>query len=323
MEKRNCLVTGATGVVGAGLVGELTRRGHSVKVLARGKVKPNSFPGAVEIVPGDLADAAAIEKATANADWVFHLAAKLHINNPGADLKKEYEATNVEGTHRLLAAARRNRVEKFIFFSTINVHGASAAGEVFDESSAVNPQGFYAESKAAAEQLILNENFGIVLRLSAVYGSRMKGNYVRLLSALRRGRFFFVGDGSNRRTLVHQTDVALAAILAAEKAAGGAVYNLTDGKIHTLREIVTAMSAALGKKTPRLRLPLAPLRLGIGAAEDLGRIINLKTPVNRALLEKFLEDVAASGDKIQRELGFQPQFDLARGWQETVEKGGR
>jgi UDP-glucose 4-epimerase len=322
-QAKKCLVTGATGVVGVPLVNELVRLGHRVSILARGAVAENLFAKSVKVVRGDLANQAALEEAAAGANWIFHLAAKLHISSPNEKLRQEYRRTNVEGTRRLLDLASSNNAEKFVFFSTINVYGASRAGEVFDETSELNATGFYAESKAEAEKLVLaaenpgGEKIGVCLRLAAVYGSRMKGNYVRLLEAVRRGRFFFVGDGGNRRTLIQQ-DAARAAILAAENAAGGEVYNATDGAVRTFREIVEAMSAALGKETPRLHLPAAPVRFGVGAVESFGNLIGLKSPINRALLDKLLEDAAVSGDKIRNDLGFRPQFDLRNGWREAV-----
>lgn len=322
LNTRKCLVTGATGVVGVPLVRELVGRGHQVKVLVRGETAPGLFPNSVEIVCGDLANFDAMEQATDGAEWVFHLAAKLHINNPNDDLRREYEETNVTATGKLLELAKKNSVEKFVFFSTICVYGAGDGKNVFNETSEIKPEGFYAETKAEAEKLVLAEDFGVALRLAAVYGSRMKGNYLRLLEALRKGRFFFIGDGKNRRTTIHQQDAVEAAILAAEKASGGSVYNVTDGRIHEFTEIVAAMCESVGKKKPNLHLPLAPISLSIGLAEDVGRLLRVKSPVNRALLEKLLEDIAVDGGKIQRELGFKPQFDLSKGWRETVSVNG-
>ncbi|MEP6923416.1 MAG: NAD-dependent epimerase/dehydratase family protein [Pyrinomonadaceae bacterium] len=319
-KSKNCLVTGATGVVGVPLVRELVAQGHRVKVLARGGVAADLLPANVEIVRGDLNDVSALIKASAGANWIFHLAAKLHINNPGTDLRREYEEVNVQGTARLIEAASKQNVEKFVFFSTINVYGASDGSKIFDESDKIAPNGFYAESKAAAEKLVLAEKCGIVLRLAAVYGSRMKGNYVRLLKALRRGHFFFVGKNSNRRTLIHQQDAARAAILAAEEAIGNSIYNVSDGNVYAFSEIIAVMSEVLGKNTPKLRLPLMPIGLGVGLAEDLGKLFKIKSSINRALLEKLLEDSAVSGAKIKRELGFHPQFDLTAGWRETLAK---
>ena len=117
---------------------------------------------------------------------------------------------------------------------------------------------------------------------------------------------------------MHQVDAARAAVLAAERAPGGSIYNVSDGEIHTLKEIVAAISQSLEKSKPKIRIPLTAVRVGVNAAETFGNLTRLKTPVNRAQLEKFLEDAAVSGDKIRRELGFQPQFDLISGWRETV-----
>ena len=74
-----------------------------------------------------------------------------------------------------------------------------------------------------------------MLRLGAVYGSRIKGNYERLLRALARNRFIPIGNGLNRRTLVYDKDVGRAAVLAvSHPAAAGRVFNVTDGEFHTL-----------------------------------------------------------------------------------------
>ena len=327
-KQHKCFVTGANGVVGLPLARELRGRGFAVKVLLRDESQRALFDRETVVVKGDLSDAAALETGCDGTDFVFHLAAKLHINNPAADLRGEYDETNVAGTARLLAAAQNNNVAKLVFFSTINVYGASDGGAVFDENSNLNPNGLYAESKAAAEKLVLaarrndgGEQFGVVLRCAAVYGSRMKGNYTRLLDALRRKRFFFVGDGANRRTLIHQEDAARAAILAAETARGGSIYNLTDGQIHTFAEIVAAMARSLNQSLPRLKIPRAPVSLGVNLAETAGNLIGVKSPINRALLDKLLEDIAVSNEKMRRELRFTAQFNLLEGWRETVLKG--
>ncbi|MBC7796217.1 MAG: NAD-dependent epimerase/dehydratase family protein [Pyrinomonadaceae bacterium] len=320
LPQKTCFVTGATGVVGVPLVEALVEQNYKVRVLLRDEKSKSLFPAGVEILQGDLFDENALNIGTAGANFVFHLAAKLHINNPNSNLAYEYKKTNVDGTKRVIDVSRKNGIEKFIFFSTINVYGASVDGQIFDENSVINPNGFYAESKAEAENLVLNENFGVVLRLAAVYGSRMKGNYVKLLQLLRKGRFIFIGDGSNRRTLIHQSDVAKASILAAQSPDScGQIFNVTNGKIHSLQEIIGAMSFNLNRPAPKLKLPLAPVRFGVGVAENIGGILKLNLPINCALLEKFVEDVAVSGLKIRQKLNFQPTFDLVEGWRETID----
>ncbi len=100
-----------------------------------------------------------------------------------------------------------------------------------------------------------------MLRLGAVYGSRIKGNYERLTRALACHRFIPIGNGLNRRTLVYDKDVGRAATLAvSHPAAAGRVFNVTDGGFHALNEIIESICSALGRKPPRLSLPVGPTR---------------------------------------------------------------
>ena len=243
-------------------------------------------------------------------------------------------------------------------------------GCVLNEVSPTHPDTFYAQTKRAAEQIVLNargadgQPLGTVLRLGAVYGSRIKGNYERLTRALagklgpgnlgtrsqflaklghvpRFPRFPFipVGNGLNRRTLLYDKDVSRAAAMAvSHPAAAGRVFNVTDGGFHTLNEIIESICYALGRKPPRLSLPLGPTRTLIGLIEKgyrlmgiMGGIVGTRSQflrklghvpiiplVTRAIIDKYTEDIAVDGSLIQRELGFMPQYDLKTGWEETI-----
>jgi UDP-glucose 4-epimerase len=129
-----------------------------------------------------------------------------------------------------------------------------------------------------------------------------------------------VGDGSNRRTLIYDKDLARAVVLAvSQPAAAGQIFNVTDGRFHTLREIMTAMSLALGRTPPRYSLPVKPVRWAAGLLEDAAGVLGLQSPIVRETIDNYTEDIAVSGDKIRRVLGFMPQYDLTSGWRETVE----
>jgi len=320
------LVTGATGAIGYTLVRYLLDMGYQVRVLARRAPLPGFFPKCVKVVVANINDSDALHKATAATDVVFHLAAKLHTNNPAQELHSEYERVNVEGTRRLVEAIQVNGVSCLVFFSTISVYGPSQPGIVLNENSPLLPQTFYAQTKCRAERIVLaarkkdsNEPLGVVLRLASVYGPRMKGNYARLVRALHGGWFQPLGSGLNLRTLVYDQDVASAALLAAEHPrAPGQVYNVTDGQIHTFNEILGAICQALGRRLPRYHLPATPFHRLAGYVEKGLSLIGKPSPMSRSLVEKLLEDVAVRGDKIQRELGFQPQFDLITGWRQAV-----
>ncbi len=215
-------------------------------------------------------------------------------------------------------------MKRVVLFSTIAVYGPSD-GCVLNEMSPTHPDTFYAQTKLSAEQIILHakgpdgQPLGTVLRLGAVYGSRIKGNYERLVRALACHRFIPIGSGLNRRTLVYDKDVGRAAALAvSHPAAAGRVFNVTDGEFHTMNDIIATICQALGRKPPRLSLPVGPTRGLIGLVETGCRSIGLKPPITRAIIDKYTEDIAVDSSLIQKELGFVPQYDLKAGWEETI-----
>jgi len=320
------LVTGATGAVGLRVVQALCEAGHCVRCLSRDALVGAAWPAHVEARRGDITDLGAVRSAMQGVNAVFHLAAILHVENPPNMLQEVYERVNVKGTATVVEAARDAGVLRIVFFSTITVYGTGRGG-VLAEGSATQAETVYARTKLAAEKIVLyaccadGDPMGTVLRLAAVYGSRMKGNYRRLLQALARGRFVPVGKGLNRRTLVYDRDVGQAAVLAAvHPAAAGRVYNVTNGQVHTMREIIAAMCEALGRKPPRFQLPVRPVRYAAGLCEDAARLLGLAPLVSRSTVEKFCEDMAVSGERFQAELGFTPRYELLTGFRETVQE---
>ncbi|OPY79854.1 MAG: 3 beta-hydroxysteroid dehydrogenase/Delta 5--_4-isomerase [Syntrophorhabdus sp. PtaU1.Bin153] len=320
----NVLVTGATGAIGPRVVQALSDTGHTIRALSVDC--PQSVPtwANTNSIIGDVTDPAVVCDAMRGIDAVIHLAALLHMVNPDSSLKGEYERINVGGTANILDAAMKAGVRRVVFFSTIAVYGLSN-GKVLDEESPTSPDTIYGQTKLAAEQIVLNARssdgqlIGTVLRLGAVYGSRIKGNYERLMHSLDRGRFVPIGNGTNRRTLVYDKDVARAAILAAQHPdAAGQIYNVSDGKFHTLNEMVSAMCGALGRKPPRLSLPVAPMRAAACILEGSTKLLGWSSPITRTMIDKYTEDIAVSSERIQTELAFLPHYDLQAGWKETV-----
>ncbi|MHB8770710.1 MAG: NAD-dependent epimerase/dehydratase family protein [Syntrophales bacterium] len=317
------LVTGATGAVGPRVVAALAEAGCRVRTLSLDPPPADLWPADVEATVGDVTDRTAVQAAMQGIDAVVHLAALLHVVDPAPSLRSAYERINVGGTALVSEAAREAGVRRLVLFSTIAVYGASAGG-ILTEDSPPRPDSFYAETKVAAEGIVRAARrddggpLGTVLRLGAVYGSRIKGNYRRLLQALARGRFVPLGPGLNRRTLVYDRDVGSAAVLAAlHPAAAGGVFNVTDGRIHTMGAIIATLCEALGRVPPRVTLPIGPARRVAGLLEDGARLFGRPSPIVRATIDKYAEDVAVDGSRLCS-LGFAPRYDLAAGWRETV-----
>jgi len=162
---------------------------------------------------------------------------------------------------------------------------------------------------------------GTVLRFGAIYGAGFKGNYRRLVQSLARGRFVPIGDGCNRRTLIYDQDVAQAAVLATQHpAAAGKIFNVSDGQFHTMTEIIATICKVLGRKPPRISLPVGPVRFAAGMVEDVAHLVGFQSPIARSTIDKYVEDVAVDSTRIQKELGFQPKYDLLSGWQKAVQE---
>ena len=114
-------------------------------------------------------------------------------------------------------------------------------------------------------------------------------------------------------------DVARAALLAVQDPnAAGKVYNVSDGQFHTLKEIIAAICDALGRTPPRLSVPVGTARMAATIIEDVMQLIGRHSPISRATIDKYTEDIAVCSQRIQNELEFKPQHDLESGWQETV-----
>lgn len=318
------LVTGATGVVGPLVVQAMHRAGFCIRTFSADMAGPGVLPQGAEVMTGDVTDQDAVQSAMQGVDAVVHLAALLHIVNPPPEMCDKYERVNIGGTVTVVEAAIKAGVKRIVLFSTIAVYGASG-GQVLSEMSPVHPDTIYAQTKLAAEQIVLNargadgQPLGTVLRLGAVYGSRIKGNYERLIHVLARNRFIPIGPGHNRRTLVYDKDVGAAVILAvSHPAAAGRVFNVTDGQYHTLKEIIEAICLALGRQPPRLSLPAAPARVLAGLFETGCRFGGINPPVTKEMIDKYTEDIAVEGNLIRQELGFTPQYDMKTAWEETI-----
>lgn len=324
MAGRLALVTGATGAIGPSVVRELRERGYAVRVLSRTQPQDGLLPAGIEVVRGELANRTSLRDATEGTAIVIHLAALLHQFVPPSEaLNERYREVNVAGTRNVVEAALAAAVERIVYLSTIAVYGPTN-GEEADEETLPRPDTPYGSTKLEAERCVTGAlrqgvPIGVVLRSAAVYGPRIKGNYRTLAESIARGRYLPIGRGDNRRTLVHERDLARALVLAAEHPdAPGGTFNVSDGRPHPLAEIVGAMYRAIDRTPPRLRIPVAAARILATGGDVLSRLSGRRMPITRDALNKYLEDVAIDSSRIQRLLEFAPSIDLDAGWRDTM-----
>lgn len=269
------LVTGGAGFIGSAVVRRLVADGESVRILddfSTGEGRELADLPGVELVEGDLTDAAVVEAAVNGAHRVVHLAAVSSV--PTAEEQPERAAeVNVGGTLSLLRASRRAGVSAFAFASSCAVYG-DGGDQALAESGPVSPESVYAVTKVAAERHVLQHHRtggppGVALRFFNVYGvgDRADSPYARVIAnfsaaALAGERPEVHGDGEQTRDFVHRSDVVEAILLALDRAsgeAGGEAFNVASGRRLSVLDIWRLTAAAAGVDlSPRF----APLRPG-------------------------------------------------------------
>lgn len=339
--RQSAFVTGASGFIGRRLCDILKASGCRVVGLDRVPVS-----GACdEAHVGDLLNIEPWAQALIGADTVFHLAGKVHALSEVRQDDDEYFRINTEGTKNLLKAAQLAKVKRFIFFSTIKamsrdkdvVPSADSReqkleirGEVsgyrqraaFSEEDQIDPDTPYGKSKLEAEKLVLKGGFvpePVVLRLCMVYGVGARGNMQKMLHAVSSNRFPPVPEVRNRRSMVHVADVVRAAVLAAEHpAALGEAFVVSDGQTYSSREIYNLMCRALGRPPPNWSIPLWILRSLGQVGDQIGRLRGRRFVFDSDALEKLIGDAWYSSEKIERQLGFKPEWTLEKAMPEMV-----
>jgi UDP-glucose 4-epimerase len=188
--------------------------------------------------------------------------------------------------------------------------------------SELKPDTYYAKSKVEGEKIVLStkrkvdqEPFCTVLRSTSVYGPNMKGNYRRVIQGVASGWFYPIGKSENRRTLITDHDLARAALLAAKAPeAISEIYNVTDGKIYTLKEIYNAIWRGLKKRPPKFYIPISLVKFTVFVLEKFFNLIGKKAPITINTMNKMVEDRSVDATKIQKELDFKPSIPLEKGW---------
>ncbi len=319
------VVTGATGFLGSHVAEQLVRRGERVRALIRPTSDAAFLRGlGVELAEGDLADAASLRPAVAGADVVYHCAAKVGEWGPWS----EYQALVIDATRNLLEACRAARVGRFLHVSSITVYGhlKPRPGE-FTEDEPLGQnlwlRDYYIRAKLRAEELVrAYPGAWTVVRPSWIYGPRDRTTMPRLVAALRSGRVSLIGSGENLLNIIHVSDVAEAATLAANSpAAVGRAYNLSSPGEVTQRQVLETLTDLLGLPRVRRRMPFwLAFRVG-WVSELIGHAIRLKRPphVTRYGVSLVGRPTQFSIARAQAELGWQPRVPAAEGLRQAVE----
>lgn len=224
---------------------------------------------------------------------------------------------NYEGTQRLLEGLRNTEVRKFVYISSVDVYGKTEGLDI-DEDTPLRPLGKVGQSMVLAEREVRKfcDERGIVLtilRPATMFGKGMHGWGARMAAQVLSGFYFNIRESDARVSLVTAYDVAR---VIHEVSIRGGIYNVTDGRDHTLADLATAMGNNRGQAKRPLWIPLkwAKLLAKFGDKMSLpGRLLNSRelqrrtsaiTYSNRRINEllqneslefKFFDTVAVTG----------------------------
>jgi len=318
-------VTGGTGCLGRPLVEKLLTGGAYLKLLALPNDPSITFlDEKAKIITGNLNSPEALNSLCMDCDVVFHLAGKVHSLPGTKDEEEQFFRMNVEGTKNLLRAAKKNKVKKFVFYSTVGVHGKDSDFHG-DERSFCEPKSVYAKSKYLAERLVLNSANeggpeGVVLRFPVVYGPLDRGNLAKLIKAVHSRFFFFFGDGNCLRSMISSRNAAEAAVKAAfEPRAANEVFCVTDGRDYTVNELVDSICRALGTSWRPHHVPVLLADVAGRFGDVLRKWAHVPFPIDSDRVRKLSRPLTFSCEKAKRVFGYEPVEMLEEGIRREVE----
>lgn len=307
------LITGANGFVGCALIKRL-RKQSGLSLRASVRHPTAKVASDVELcVTGDLSADTQWTAALDGVDVVIHLAARVHmLRDYSTDPLSAYRRTNVEGTLALAQQAVKAGVRRFIYLSSIKVHGEETTLSPFRCDGLPVPIDNYGISKLEAEQglqrLALATGMEVVIiRPPLVYGPGVKANFQTMLRWIRAGVPLPLAAVDNRRSLVAVENlVDLIATCVEHPAAANQILLVTDGDDMSTPELLRRVGSALNKPA---RLFAVPVPLLKAAATMLGR---------NAMAHRLCSSLQVDSTPTRELLGWQPPVSVDHALRETA-----
>jgi nucleoside-diphosphate-sugar epimerase len=317
MAEKIVLVTGANGFLGRAIISRLHASDFSVRATDLGAA--SGTPGVV-YQKADITRPEELKAVLENATIVIHVAGLAHIFSSDVNSFEKFRQINEIGTANVASAASAVGIGHFILISSVSVYGPYTQG-IYDENTPCSPVEPYALSKYNAELRAIEvaRESGIaltILRLATLYGEGDPGNMGRLMRTLDRGRFLWIGNGNNRKSLLYVEDAARACIVVTERPASGInTYNIS-APVCTMREIVENISDALGKHPFPVRVPAS---LVLFLSRHLSRIPNRRMMGLHQTVKKWLAEAIYDTRRFEKAYGFQTKTSLAEGLKREVD----
>ena len=294
-------VTGANGFIGRNLCPALESGGIEVVRVVR---RPEPGALAVGSIDGSTDWSAAVH----GVDAVIHLAARTHIlKETASDPLTAFREVNTDGTISLARQAARAGVRRFIFISSIHVHGLASGQKPFTVRDELHPHDAYSTSKIEAEQGLWKtaQETGmevVVIRPPLVYGPGVGANFLRLMKLAGSGLPLPLASVRNRRSLVYVGNICgLIRVCLTNPRAAGQTFLVSDDQDVSTAELLRLLAGTMNKKARLFRFPELFLRMA-------GRLTGRSAEIDR-LCGSLYVDIAHTKET----LGWKPTVSLEEG----------
>lgn len=313
------LVTGATGFVGSNIVDALLRQEYQVRALVRETSNTKRLKRKkASLSYGDLLDQKTLLTATKDVDVIIHAAGILGGFRITPD---KLWLIHVQGTRKLLEAARKNKVKRFILISSIAAAGA--VEHIANEKVLPKPETPYDKAKYEGEELIRRfchkEKIGYtIIRPGFVYGMYAMGKKATLFRLIQKQRFFIVGSGKNLVSFVYTENLNQGILLTlTKKKAVNNTYIISDKRPYEMNEFINTIADQLKVKRP-MHLPKLIAFMAAIILEKVALITKKEPLLNRERVHNLTSSFSFSVKKAQKELGYEPKINLKKGITKTI-----
>jgi nucleoside-diphosphate-sugar epimerase len=282
----NLLVTGGTGFVGSRFIELLNDKCCKYKLVTRTctkTVEKDAF-----LVDG-INSSTIWDGAFKGVNCIIHIAGLAHSQNFDED---DYIEVNTNGTLNLAKQAIKSGVKRFVFVSSIGVHGDASLDESINESSPINPHSFYTKSKYLAEIGLMEianktEMEVVIVRPTLVYGSNAPGNFGKLKKLVTKLPFLPFGFCNNKRSFISVDNLSSFLYLCAtHPQAAGEAFVISDGDSVSIKVFTNHIASGVGTLLIQLPFPVSVMKI-------LSRIFGKSTQANQLLGDFYVDSSKA------------------------------